>query len=48
MLTELLAAHGDFTPGRWVPCPRVSDRAAWDNLPGFDRWLSGGAFPPCR
>lgn len=42
MLTELLAAHGDFTPGRWVPCPRVSDRAAWDNLPGFDRWLSGG------
>ena len=42
MLTEMLAAHGDFTPGRWQPCPRVTDRGAWDSLPGFDRWLYGG------
>lgn len=42
MLTELLAACPDFTPGHWVPCPPVRDRAAWDTLPGFDRWLYGG------
>ena len=42
MLTELLAARPDFTPGRWVPCPPLRDRAAWDALPGFDRWLYGG------
>lgn len=42
MLTELLNARPDYTPGRWVPCPPVRDRAAWDTLPAFDRWLYGG------
>ena len=42
MLTELLDARPDFTPGRWVPCPPLGDRAAWDALPAFDRWLYGG------
>ena len=42
MLTELLAARPDFAPGRWVPCPPVRDRAAWDTLPAFDRWLYAG------
>ena len=42
MLTERIAACPDFAPGRWIPCPPVRDRAAWDTLPGFDRWLYGG------
>lgn len=42
MLTELLAQRPDFAPGRWTPCPPVSDRDAWDNLPGFDRLLAAG------
>ena len=42
MLTELLAARPDFTPGVWQPCPPTTDRAAWDALPGFDRWLAAG------
>lgn len=42
MLTELAAARPDFAPGRWHPCPPVGDRAAWDALPAFDRWLYGG------
>lgn len=42
MLTELLNARPGYTPGRWVPCPPVRDRAAWDALPAFDRWLYGG------
>ena len=42
MLTELVRSCPDFTPGRWTPCPPLRDRAAWDNLPGYDRWLYGG------
>ncbi len=42
MLTELLNQNPDFTPGRWTPCPPVSDRDAWDTLPGFDRLLAAG------
>ena len=40
MLTELLSAHGDFVPGRWVPCPPVECRKCWDALPSSDRWLA--------
>lgn len=42
MLCELLARQADFSAGRWVPCPPVSDRAAWRALPSFERWQSGG------
>ena len=42
MLTEYLQAAGNFTPGRWRPCPPASDRAVWDTLPCFDRWLYDG------
>lgn len=42
MLVELLQTAGDYTPGKWIPCPPVTERAAWDALPGFDRWLYVG------
>ena len=42
MLTQLLDANPEFTPGRWQPCPPAADRAAWDALPSSDRWIAAG------
>lgn len=42
MLMEFLQQTPAFEPGQWSPCPPVSDRAAWESLPGADRLLQAG------
>lgn len=45
MLTELLQ-NKTYAPVRPELFPPVSDRAAWDSLPGSDRWLAAGNAVP--
>jgi len=42
MITELLDQKKEIIPGRWVPCPPVTERSSWDCLPGKKRWIKAG------
>ena len=42
MLYELYDHEKPLTPGHWIPCPPISDRAAWDALPSGDQLVETG------
>ena len=42
MLSELYDSENLQAPGRWIPCPPVTDHAAWDALPSKERIVETG------
>ena len=39
MLSELLKKNPIIEIGTFIPCPPVTDRPAWETLPGKSRWI---------